>query len=142
MYSHGSSPRGAGYLSSPGAYASGAVSYGANPKQGSAGPGPKGGSLNPNGGKMAHQHSGGKGGGMALMQHAQRQRGVSVPGDEAARLPDQNLAGQGGGSEAQGAALMVSLEGWAASPVRHRSAVDVAMVGAGVGRGGVGGEQG
>jgi hypothetical protein len=91
---------------------------------------------------MARQHSGGKGGGMALMQHAQqRQRGLSVPGDEAARLPDQNLAGQGGGSEAQGAALMVSLEGWAASPVRPRSAADVAMVGAKAGSGGGGGEQ-
>ena len=69
---------------------------------------------------------------MALMQHTQqRARGVSGPGDEAARLPDQNVSQQRTG-ESQGAALMVSLEGWAASPTRRRgSAADVAMVGAG-----------
>lgn len=133
MYSHTNSPRGGSYLASPGAYASGVVSYSPNPKQGPAGAGHKtGGSHNPeNGGKMAVQDTKGgqhAGGGMALMQHAQqRQRGVSGPGDEAARLPDQNLSGQGG-AEVQGAALMVSLEGWAASPTRHRSA-DIAMVG-------------
>lgn len=67
------------------------------------------------------------------MQHAQqRQRGGSGPGDEAARLPDQNMnmGQQGMAGESQGAALMVSLEGWAASGTRGRaSAADVAMVG-------------
>jgi hypothetical protein len=70
-------------------------------------------------------------------QHApqQRQRGVSGPGDE--RAPDQNAQGAHnaagvGVGEVQGAALMVSLEGWASSPTRHRSAADAAaMVGGG-----------
>lgn len=118
LYSLGSSPRsggaaGGGYLgSSSGAYASGVVSYGAGPKQGgAAGFKAGGGGLNSTaeGGKMG-QHGAKGGGGLALMQHAPQQRGVSGPGDE--RLPDQN---QGGGAhntagvgvgEVQGAALM------------------------------------
>lgn len=119
--SRGSSP--AGYLAPQ---ASAFSAYGLN-RPGSTG-GSKAGS-----GKGAALHNG-----MNLMQHAQqRQRGLSGHGDEAARLLDQNRAQQGFVSspasqnpDAQGAALMVSLEGWAAAPTRPRStSADVAMVG-------------
>jgi hypothetical protein len=99
----------------------------------------KGAAAAAEGGKMSGSKAAADSG-LGLLGQQQGQHrlvGGSCPGDEAARLPDQNPAGHGA-AEAAGAALMVSLEGWASSPGRHGrtpAAADATMVGGGRGGG-------